>query len=69
MPDYRRLFVPGGTYFFTVVTYQRRRILAGTMARDALREAFASARRDRPFEVEAVVLLPIAVEAKPEAMV
>ena len=24
MPDYRRYFVLGGTYFFTVVTYQRR---------------------------------------------
>ncbi len=27
MPDYRRWYVPGGTYFFTVVTLGRRRIL------------------------------------------
>ena len=28
MPNYRRLYVPGGTYFFTIVTYQRQPIFA-----------------------------------------
>jgi hypothetical protein len=23
MPNYRRLFIPGGTFFFTVVTHRR----------------------------------------------
>jgi putative transposase len=27
MPNYRRLYIPGGSYFFTVVTEHRRPIL------------------------------------------
>jgi len=26
MSDYRRLYIPGGTYFFTLVTYRRQPI-------------------------------------------
>jgi len=28
MPEYRRLFIPGGTYFFTVATYKRQPIFS-----------------------------------------
>ena len=33
MPEYRRWHVPGGTYFFTVVTYGRRPILCADLGR------------------------------------
>ncbi len=58
MPSYRRWFVPGGTYFFTVVTYGRARWLCEPAARELLREAFRECRVERPFEVVAIVLLP-----------
>jgi putative transposase len=56
--NYRRNYVPGGTYFFTAVTHQRRPILRAAFARRCLRAAFLEERRKRPFAVVAVVLLP-----------
>jgi putative transposase len=58
MPEYLRWHVPGGTYFFTVVTQGRRPILCADVARRCLREAFDKVRKDWPFEVFAIVLLP-----------
>lgn len=58
MPNWRRAFVPGGMFFFTVVTYQRRPVFASELARRLLGEAFRETRRRQPFQVEAVVLLP-----------
>lgn len=58
MPDYRRANTPGGTYFFTVNTYQRRTILTESKVRKALRHAIKQARITFPFKVEAWVLLP-----------
>src|SRR5688572_23083040 len=58
MSDYRRWYVPGGTYFFTVVTYCRRRILCDALGRDCLRQAIEHIRHDWPFELVAIVLLP-----------
>ena len=40
MPNYRRAFVPGGTFFFTVVTYQRLPVFRDENARRLLGEAF-----------------------------
>ncbi|MBD8526666.1 transposase [Pseudomarimonas arenosa] len=57
MPNYRRVWVPGGTYFFTVNLLERRRSLLVDHI-EALRGAFRSARRARPFEVVAMVVLP-----------
>jgi putative transposase len=57
MVGYRRNRVQGGTYFFTVTLADRRsRALVDHI--DALREAFRQARRERPFEIDAVVILP-----------
>ena len=39
MANYRRLFVPGATYFFTQVTYQRIPWLCTDISRQILREA------------------------------
>jgi len=57
MPNYRRMWVPGGTYFFTVNLLERRHTLL-TDRVDALRGAFAAARMARPFEIIAIVILP-----------
>ena len=57
MPDYRRWRVAGGTYFFTVNLLERR---LDTLVRhvDALREAVRVTRRERPFHIDAWVVLP-----------
>src|SRR4051794_12387910 len=57
MSNYRRAWVPGGTYFFTVNLLERnRRLLVDRV--DLLRIAFAQARARRHFDVLAVVVLP-----------
>jgi putative transposase len=58
MPDYRRWYVPGGTYFFTAVTFDRRSFLTEELSRKLLREAIEKEREQRPFQVIAWVLLP-----------
>src|SRR5262245_27259228 len=58
MSDYRRWYVPGATYFFTVVTHRRRPILTTPRGRLCLRGAMEEQRKSRPFEQFAVVLLP-----------
>ncbi|MEW6182390.1 MAG: transposase [Bacillota bacterium] len=58
MSDYRRLYVPGGTYFFTVVTYNRQRWFADEANVTLLREAFRYTLRRRLFLLSAIVVLP-----------
>ncbi len=58
MSDYRRYFVPGGTYFLTVVTYARRPILTTDAGRSLLRSAILKIQASRQFRVFAIVLLP-----------
>ncbi|MFA5866221.1 MAG: transposase [Phycisphaerae bacterium] len=58
MPEYRRNFVPGGTFFFTLVTWDRQSILIEEAARAALHRAFDEVHAVRPFAIEAIVLLP-----------
>ena len=53
---YRRLYVEGGTYFFTLVTENRRAILVKNV--ENLRSAFKHVMRNRPFSIEAMVVLP-----------
>ena len=55
---YRRAFIPGGAFFFTVVTEQRRPIFASPDAVEVLRTAFRTVRAKRPFEIDAMVVLP-----------
>jgi putative transposase len=57
MVRYRRNFVPGGTFFFTVTLADRRsRALVEHIG--ALRTAFRITRRERPFVINAIVVLP-----------
>lgn len=58
MARYRRADARGGTYFFTVVTERRQRILTGPDIRAALRTAIETVRQRRPFRIDAWVLLP-----------
>ena len=58
MPNFRRNFVPGGTYFFTCVTHERQPILTTDPGRRCLREAILKVKADHPFEIVAIVLLP-----------
>lgn len=57
MTAYRRKFVPGATYFFTVTLADRRRTVL-TDNIDPLRAAFRETRLRHPFAIEAVVVLP-----------
>jgi putative transposase len=58
MPDYRRIFRPGGTYFFTIVTHLRRRLLADEANVQLLKATVAQIRQQHPFEIDAAVVLP-----------
>jgi putative transposase len=57
MTDYRRNFIAGGSFFFTVNLAERRlRLLTEHI--DELRKAFRETRRDHPFTIDAMVILP-----------
>lgn len=58
MSDYRRVYISGGTYFFTVVTYQRQKLFSDNQNVEWLRQAFKTVKHKRPFEMPAVVVLP-----------
>ncbi len=58
MPWYRRNMVPGGTFFFTVVTYDRRPLFHEELARICLREAWTQTAERLPFTCDAICLLP-----------
>ena len=58
MSEYRRAYFPGGTYFFTVKTFERRPVLTREDYRIALRKAIVEVRHNLPFDSIAWVLLP-----------
>ncbi len=55
---YRRAVIPGGSFFFTLVTAKRQPLLASAEAVDTLRRALIAVRSARPFAVDAIVVLP-----------
>lgn len=57
MPNYRRVFISGGTWFFTVNLLERDRTLPVDRIRD-LRLAVYRVKRRHPFRIEAMVVLP-----------
>lgn len=57
MVRYRRNFVPGGTFFFTVALADRRSSALVDHV-DKLRVAFRVVRTERPFTIDAIVILP-----------
>jgi len=58
MPEYRRIYVPGGLYFFTLVTYQRKKIFSSPLAQSLFLNAVNHVRSYHPFTVVAYCLLP-----------
>ena len=57
MVRYRRNFIPGGSFFFTVNLAERRlRLLTENI--NVLRAAFRETRARHPFVIEAIVVLP-----------
>ena len=57
MVQYRRNWVPGGCYFFTVSLRNRQSTMLVDHV-DALRAAFRHVRHQRPFVIDAMVVLP-----------
>ncbi len=55
---YHRVYVPGGTYFFTIVTYQRRPILSNRETIQLLQDAIRYTMTRMPFSIVASVILP-----------
>jgi putative transposase len=55
---YRRAFVPGRSFFFTLVTAGRRPVLQSEQAIETLRKAFRRVASKRPFSIDAIVILP-----------
>ena len=56
--QYRRTYIPGGCYFFTVVTHNRQHLFNNDETIEILRNAFRNVRSKHPFEINAIVILP-----------
>lgn len=56
--QYRRAKTPGGTYFFTIVTYRRQKLFDTPQTVDLLRQAFRTVKQQHPFTIDAIVVLP-----------
>ncbi len=56
--QYRRAKTSEATYFFTVVTHNRRKILCEPENVDLLRNAFRYVMKQHPFKIDAIVILP-----------
>ena len=57
MPDYRRVR-DGSTFFFTVVARNRQPVLCHPAVKRQLRQSILDLRHQRPFQIDAWVLLP-----------
>lgn len=58
MSNYRRFYRNGGSYFFTVVTYNRCHLFRSPENIQMLRESFNKIMERRPFHIDAIVVLP-----------
>ncbi len=56
--EYRRVYLRGGTYFFTLVTYNRRSIFSNQNTVGLLNDAIQHTAERLPFEIVANVILP-----------
>lgn len=57
MPNYRRNYVSGGGYFFTVNLLERNKSLLVDQI-GALRRSISNTHRNKPFDIDAWVILP-----------
>jgi putative transposase len=58
MPNYRRAYVPGGTFFFTLVTDRRAPILCDVPGRSLLGRSLRRCQMRWPMVVNSIVLTP-----------
>jgi putative transposase len=58
MPNYRRVWYPGGTYFFTVNLLERRNSDLLVRHIDLLRETIRLVKQSHPFKIHGWVVLP-----------
>jgi len=58
MRTYRRVWIAGGLYFFTVALSERRNATLLVDRVSELREAFRTIKRIHPFDIEAMVVMP-----------
>jgi putative transposase len=58
MSNYRRVFIPGGTFFFTLVTYNRQPLFSDPENVSRLRRAIAQVKSEMPFDIVGAVVLP-----------
>lgn len=58
MPDYRRFFRPGGTWFFTVNLLERKNNDLLVREIDLLRESIRKVKKQYPFEIVAWSVMP-----------
>jgi putative transposase len=58
MPNYRRAFIPGGTWFFTVNLLERKNNDLLIREIDLLRDTVRRVRKRYPFQIDAWVVLP-----------
>ena len=56
--NYRRAISPGGTLFFTVVTFNRKPIFSSPKAVFILKQAFRYTMIKMPFVIDACVIMP-----------
>ena len=58
MPQYHRAHIPGGTYFFTVVTFNRQPLFKEESAVLWLKQCLEAEVERHPFTIRAMVVLP-----------
>jgi hypothetical protein len=58
MTDYRRIYIPGSTWFFTVNLAERRNNYLLVEKIDLLRAAFRYVKERKPYRINAVVIMP-----------
>lgn len=55
---YRRSQIGGGTYFFTVVTYNRLKLFNSPSRIALLQDSFRQVKERHPFTIDAIIILP-----------
>jgi putative transposase len=58
MQNYRRIYLPGGTFFLTLVTYNREPLFANSENISFLRSALLTIKYEMPFKIDGAVILP-----------
>ena len=58
MSNYRRFYLAGGTYFLTIITYQRQPLFSDRSNITLLRSVTAQVKGEMPFNIIGAVILP-----------